>query len=103
MQQYQGKEVSFDELRMGDLLFFEKDKDVYHVAMYIGNGFYIESPQPGDSIKITAMEENTPTFAKRICTFQDKVIGSDAQANEAAKMNVHKMFEASLKVDDSID
>ena len=65
-QQYEGKEVSFKDLQMGDLLFFDEGGSTEHVAMYLGDGFYIHAPQPGDVIKITAMDAFTPTFAKRI-------------------------------------
>lgn len=75
-QQYLGEEVSFDELVLGDLLFFQDSvtNDTYHVAMYLGDGYYIESTSRDgiDGIQITAMEESTPTFAKRILNFQDK-------------------------------
>ena len=65
-QQYEGKSVSFDDLQMGDLLFFQRGKDTYHVAMYLGDGFYIHAPNVGDTVKIGDMESFTPTFAKRI-------------------------------------
>lgn len=75
-QQYLGEEVSFDALVLGDLLFFQDSvtNDTYHVAMYLGDGYYIESTSRDgiDGIQITAMEESTPTFAKRILNFQDK-------------------------------
>lgn len=75
-QQYLGEEVSFDELVLGDLLFFQDSvtNDTYHVAMYLGDGYYIESTSRDgiDGIQITAMEESTPTFAKRILNFQNK-------------------------------
>lgn len=70
-QQYKGVEVSFDELRMGDLLFFDGGQGVHHVALYIGDGFYIQAPQSGDVVKVTAMEDYMPDFAKRILTFED--------------------------------
>lgn len=61
-----GQDVDFADLHMGDLLFFAKDGVVGHVAMYLGEGCYIEAPQPGMEVKITAMDEKVPTFAKRI-------------------------------------
>lgn len=67
-QQYEGKRVSFDDLQMGDLLFFQRGKDTYHVAMYLGDGFYIHAPNVGDTVKIGDMESFTPSFAKRVIT-----------------------------------
>ena len=61
-----GTTVSFDDLRMGDLLFFERDGDVHHVALYLGDGYYIHAPQTGDVVKVTSMEEYAPSFAQRI-------------------------------------
>jgi flagellum-specific peptidoglycan hydrolase FlgJ/cell wall-associated NlpC family hydrolase len=66
-----GEEVSFDDLRAGDLVFFERDGDVYHVGMYLGDGYYIEAPQTGDVVKITAMSDKMPSFAKRILNSRD--------------------------------
>ena len=37
--------------------------------MYLGNGYYIQSPKPGDVVKITSIDEYRPSFAKRIITF----------------------------------
>ncbi|MDO4533306.1 MAG: NlpC/P60 family protein, partial [Coriobacteriia bacterium] len=70
-QQYEGKEVAFDDLQMGDLLFFDEGGSTEHVAMYLGDGFYIHAPEQGDVIKITDMESFTPTFAKRILKLQE--------------------------------
>lgn len=61
-----GTTVSFDDLRMGDLLFFERDGDVHHVALYLGDGYYLHAPQTGDVVKVTSMEEYAPSFAQRI-------------------------------------
>lgn len=80
-QQYQGVEVDFDDLRLGDLLFFEDGGDVHHVAMYLGDGYYIHAPKPGDQVKITAMDSYTPSFAKRVLAFDD----STAEAKNAAE------------------
>lgn len=60
-----GVEVGLDELHPGDLLFFDRDGDVHHVGMYLGNGFFIHAPQTGDVIKVTALEDYPPSFAIR--------------------------------------
>ena len=62
-----GEDVDFEDLHMGDLLFFDRQSDgVGHVAMYLGDGYYIQAPHTGDVVKITAMEDQMPTFAKRV-------------------------------------
>lgn len=61
-----GQDVDFADLHTGDLLFFERDGVVGHVAMYLGEGCYIEAPQTGMEVKITAMDEKSPSFAKRV-------------------------------------
>lgn len=61
-----GVEVPFEELLPGDLLFFVDGGDVHHVAMYLGDGYYVEAPHTGDVVKITAMNDKLPDFAKRV-------------------------------------
>lgn len=75
-----GVEVPFEELLPGDLLFFADGGDVHHVAMYLGDGYYVEAPHTGDVVKITAMNDKLPDFAKRVvdvrgidmCEFSDE-------------------------------
>ena len=62
----EGELVSFDDLHPGDLLFFNSNGDVHHVAMYLGDGFYIHAPQTGQPVQVTSMKEYAPSFAKRI-------------------------------------
>lgn len=62
----QGEDVDFADLHMGDLLFFTNSKnEANHVAMYVGEGCYIESTTPG-GVQVTALSERMPTFAKRM-------------------------------------
>jgi len=91
-QQNEGVEVSFKDLQMGDLLFFVSGGSTEHVAMYLGDGFYIHAPEPGDSIKITDMESFTPTFAKRI--IKTKAVEDEAAAEKAADEKVAKAAHA---------
>jgi cell wall-associated NlpC family hydrolase len=49
-----GTYVSLDQLEPGDLVFFES---LGHVGIYVGNGEYIQAPQPGDVVKITPLSE----------------------------------------------
>lgn len=81
--QYEGEEVSFDDLQMGDLLFFAGGGSTDHVAMYLGDGFYIHAPEPGDAIKIADMESFKPTFAKRV--LQEKAVDAEASGKAAAE------------------
>jgi peptidoglycan DL-endopeptidase CwlO len=49
-----GVYVSKDQLEPGDLVFFE---NLGHVGIYVGNGSYIQAPQPGDVVKITPLSD----------------------------------------------
>lgn len=69
-QSLKGENVKFEDLRMGDLLFFTGNTGVCHVAFYLGDGYYIHAPQQGDVVKITSMEEYKPDFAKRLISFK---------------------------------
>lgn len=91
-----GVEVPIDvnKLRMGDLLFFSNKKEgAYHVAMYLSNGYFIHAPETGDVIKITSLEEFTPSSARRILQFKDvkkdtkKVKKAESEAEKNAKAN----------------
>lgn len=65
-QEYQGTAVSLNALQPGDLLFWGSYGSAYHVAIYIGNGDFIQAPQPGEQVKITNMSYYHPDFARRI-------------------------------------
>lgn len=96
-----GTEVSFDDLEMGDLLFFQSENgDTHHVAMYLGNGYYIQAPEEGDVVKITSMDEYMPTFAKRMIGF-DAVDenGNVVTSNGAIKINKEQVKENEAKSD----
>lgn len=68
----QGQDVDFEDLQMGDLVFFANSKGVCtHVGIYLGEGCYIEAPHTGDVVKVTSMADKTPTFAKRILATED--------------------------------
>ncbi|WP_247741045.1 C40 family peptidase [Cohnella sp. LGH] len=75
-QAEQGKFVSRDELRAGDLLFFyvpgrfKSNETVGHVGIYMGNGNMIHaSPKPEDGVQITPIDKeywkDTYLYAKR--------------------------------------
>lgn len=54
-QDAKGTHIGLNELKPGDLI-LQNSKE--HIAMYIGNGMQIESPQPGDVIKIQKVPAN---------------------------------------------
>ena len=64
--QHEGEPVRFDDLLPGDLLFFDRAGDVYHVALYLGDGFYLHAPQAGEDVKVASVDELAPSFARRI-------------------------------------
>ena len=67
----EGEDVDFADLHAGDLVFFADSKGVcVHVGMYLGEGCYLEAPRTGDVVKVTTLEEKTPTFAKRLLATQ---------------------------------
>ncbi|AQX55237.1 C40 family peptidase [Priestia flexa] len=50
-----GKEVAYEEMKPGDLLFFAYEQGkgfVHHVAMYYGNGQIIHSPKTGKTVEV---------------------------------------------------
>lgn len=50
-QQASVKETPISEVQPGDLVFW--GRPAHHVALYIGDGYFIQAPQPGDVVKIT--------------------------------------------------
>ena len=60
--------VSMNALEPGDLLFWSTDgtaANAYHVAIYIGNGEYVEAANPSAGVKTDTIADYTPTFAGR--------------------------------------
>jgi cell wall-associated NlpC family hydrolase len=65
-QSQQGKDVSLDSLRKGDLLFFttpaRKNKTgldhIGHVAIYLGNGQLLHTYRVGIGVTVTALDNN---------------------------------------------
>jgi cell wall-associated NlpC family hydrolase len=46
-----GRHVDRSDLRPGDLVFF--GSPIHHVGIYIGNGDMIESPEAGESVRVS--------------------------------------------------
>ncbi|CAM3960061.1 C40 family peptidase [Catellicoccus marimammalium] len=61
-----GKDVSLNNLKVGDLLFWGDKNNTYHVAIYVGNGQYIHAPQPGETVKYGEIKYWKPDFARRV-------------------------------------
>ena len=61
--------VSLDSLQVGDLLFWSSDgtaSGAYHVAIYVGNGEYVEAANPSSGVKTDTISNWAPDFAGRI-------------------------------------
>jgi peptidoglycan DL-endopeptidase CwlO len=54
-----GPFVPVSRLRAGDLLFYHTDPTapnyISHVAIYLGNGWMIQAPQPGESVQVVPL------------------------------------------------
>ncbi|UQS83418.1 C40 family peptidase [Bombilactobacillus thymidiniphilus] len=66
LQSLQGKYVSLDNLKSGDLVFWGSVGNAYHVGIYIGNDQYIHAPQPGEVVSVGNMQWFKPDFGRRI-------------------------------------
>ncbi|GAA2821934.1 hypothetical protein GCM10010505_53860 [Kitasatospora aburaviensis] len=61
--------VSLDALKAGDLLFWSnngQDSGVYHVALYIGDGKYVEAANPSAGVRTQTVANWAPDFAGRV-------------------------------------
>ncbi len=80
-QSTKGEDVALSDVHMGDLLFFENaDGEVSHVAIYLGEGCYLEAPHEGDVVKVTSFEEHEPSFAKRVLETRPVEQASEAES-----------------------
>lgn len=54
-----GENITKDELKDGDLVFFGASADqINHVGIYTGNGRFVHAPRRGDDIKVSALDES---------------------------------------------
>ncbi|WP_371521053.1 transglycosylase family protein [Kitasatospora sp. NBC_01300] len=61
--------VSLDSLQAGDLLFWSnngQNSGVYHVAIYIGGGQYVEAANPSSGVRLQTVSNWAPDFAGRV-------------------------------------
>jgi len=52
-QHSQTKRISANQLQPGDLVFY--GSDLHHVAMYVGGGWVVHAPKPGDHVRMAQM------------------------------------------------
>lgn len=61
-----------DDLQAGDLLFFGSRHRVNHVAIYVGNGRFVNAPDAGGTVRLDRLDgyywRNHYLFAKRVLT-----------------------------------
>ncbi len=54
-----GTQVSADELKPGDLVFFNTMRRAYsHVGIYLGNNQFVHAPKPGAEIRVENMQQS---------------------------------------------
>ncbi|MFI6645658.1 C40 family peptidase [Streptomyces sp. NPDC050504] len=57
------------ELRRGDLVFWSGNgsaSGIHHVALYLGDGQYLEAPRPGKSVRISSFDWYAPNMYGRV-------------------------------------
>lgn len=54
-----GQQVSAQDARPGDIVYFDNPGDVDHVGIYIGNGKMIQAPTTGDVVRVTNVGKAT--------------------------------------------
>ena len=59
-QAQQGREVSIDEAKPGDLIFYSNGSRVNHVAMYIGDGRVVHASNERNGIMVSRWDYRTP-------------------------------------------
>jgi cell wall-associated NlpC family hydrolase len=50
-----GRHVPLSQMRRGDMLFYGGAGGIHHVALYLGNGQMVESPQSGKVVRVSAV------------------------------------------------
>ncbi|MFB7054126.1 C40 family peptidase [Streptomyces vinaceus] len=61
--------ISRSELRRGDLVFWSgngRASGIHHVAIYLGDGRYLEAPRPGKNVRISSFDSYAPNMYGRI-------------------------------------
>lgn len=63
-QQNIGKEVALEDIQVGDLVFWGEPS--YHVAIYVGDGWYIHAPQPNEKVSYSKYAMNDTSHIRRV-------------------------------------
>ncbi|WP_330295010.1 C40 family peptidase [Streptomyces sp. NBC_00503] len=61
--------ISRSELRRGDLVFWTSNgsaSGIHHVAIYLGDGKYLEAPRPGKQVRISSFSAYNPNMYGRV-------------------------------------
>lgn len=61
--------ISRSELRRGDLVFWSSNgraSGVHHVAVYLGDGQYLEAPRPGRNVRVSSFSAYNPNLYGRV-------------------------------------
>ncbi len=56
-QMNNGTAVSYDNLQVGDLVFFGSGTYANHVGMYIGNGNFVHAANPSSGVRVSSLNE----------------------------------------------
>ena len=64
-QSANGYNVTRDELKAGDLVFFANGHGVHHVGIYVGDGRFIHAPMTGDVVKLTPLSARGDYYCAR--------------------------------------
>lgn len=66
-QESAGTQVSINNLKAGDLVFWGSRGATYHVGLYLGNNQYLHAPQPGQNVTIASISSYfMPSFGVRV-------------------------------------
>lgn len=68
-QYYQGTPITVSDAKPGDLIFFSYNgspSGIHHVALYLGNGDFIEAPHTGADVRYNSIYNWYPDFAVRL-------------------------------------
>lgn len=71
---------SLKDAQPGDLLFF--GQPAYHVAIYLGHGKLIESPQPGETVHVTSIYQQ-PTSIGRFSYAGEQTVPGSGMGHDA--------------------
>lgn len=57
-EQYRAaRRISLSKAKPGDLLFFRGDRKISHVAIYIGNGYFVHAPSSGKTVSVASIND----------------------------------------------